>query len=146
MSSFYDEMSPLERILYRSSPRTHEYESLTAEIRRGERKKALDQIQKLWDDCTAAEAVLIYDAFKQYAVGSNGKLIEIDIESVPTEVAEWNKTNTNQFLKLTYLTFFGRISSTMGTLFYMGDGQYRFNSASVTKKQIDQVWKFVPDT
>lgn len=47
MSSFYDEMSPLERILYRSSPRTHEYESLTAEIRRGERKKALDQIQKL---------------------------------------------------------------------------------------------------
>lgn len=34
----------------------------------------------------------------------------------------------------------------MGTLFYMGDGQYRFNFASVTKKQIDQVWKFVPDT
>jgi hypothetical protein len=105
----------------------------------------LDQIQKLWDGCTVEEEIVIYDAFKHYAVGHNGKLVEIDIESVPAEVAEWNKMTTNPFLKSTYLTFFARIGSTMGTLFYMGDGQYRFNSASVTKKQIDQVWKFIPN-
>lgn len=144
MPKFSDEMSPLERILYRSSPRTHEYESLTGKIRRNERKKALEQIQKLYSPCTPEEAVMIYDAFKQYAVGSDGKLVEIDVESVPAEVAEWEKTNTNPFLK--YLTLFGRIGGNMGTLSYQKEGGgYRFNSAYVSKKQIDQVWKFVPN-
>ncbi|TLX16583.1 hypothetical protein [Rhizobium sp. MHM7A] len=144
MPKFSDEMSPLERTLYRSSPRTHEYESLTGKIRRGERKKALEQIQTLWHGCTPEEAVMIYDAFKQYAVGSDGTLVEIDVESVPAEIAEWEKTNTNPFRK--HLIFFGRIGTTMGTLSYQKDGGgYRFNSAYVSKKQIDQVWKFVPN-
>jgi hypothetical protein len=143
MSDFYEDMSPLDRVLYRSSPRTHEYVSLTGKIRRSERKKALEQIHKLYSPCTPEEAVMIYDAFKDYAVGTNGRLVEIDVELVPAEVAEWAKTNTNPFVK--YLTFFGRIGGTMGTLLFDNNmGGYRFNSAVVSKTQIDQVWKFVP--
>lgn len=145
MPKSFDEMSSLERVLYRCSPRTDEYESLTGKIRRGERKKALEQIQTFWHGCTPEEAVLIYDAFKQYAIGSDGTLVEIDVESVPAEIAEWERTNTNPFRK--YLTFFGRIGTTMGTLsFQKGSGDYLFNSAWVSKKKIDQVWKFVPNS
>ena len=120
MSNFYDQMSPLERVLYHSSPRTHEYESLTGKVRRGERKKALEQIQTLWSGCTPDEALMIYDAYKRYAVGSNGTLVEIDVDSVPAEIEEWERNNTNPFLK--HIIFFGRIGSTMGTLFFQTGG------------------------
>jgi hypothetical protein len=144
MSDFYDGMSPLQRILYRSSPRTHEYESLTGKIRRGERKKALEKIQDMYSPCTPEEALLIFDLFKQYALGTDGKLVEIDIETVPNEVAAWKETNKNPFLE--YVIFFGRIGGTLGTLSYdKTHFGYRFNNATVTKKQIDQVWKFVPN-
>ncbi len=143
MHNLQQELSALEEILERGSPRTHEYESLTGKIRRRERKQALEQIKKLYSPCTVEEAVMVYDAFEEYTVGYGGILVEIAIDSVPDEVANWNNINTNPFLK--YLTFFARIGATMGTLSYdKGYGGYRFNSTCVSKKQIDQVWKFLP--
>jgi hypothetical protein len=141
LPDLHQELPALEQILERGSPRTHEYESLTGKIRRRERRQALEQIQKVYSPCNVEEALMVYNAFKEYAVGTSGILVEIDIESVPDEVARWNNVNTNPFLK--YVTFFARIGATMGTLSYdKASGGYRFNSTCVSKKQIDQVWKF----
>ena len=87
MPNLQNEVPALEQILERGSPRTHEYESLTGKIRRRERKQALEQIQKLYSPCTVEEAVTVYNAFKEYAVGTSGTLVEIAIDSVPNEVA-----------------------------------------------------------
>ncbi|MCZ7861529.1 hypothetical protein O9X98_08965 [Agrobacterium salinitolerans] len=126
----------LEKILSRGCPRQEEYESLTGKIRRGEKKKALTQIIKIYE-CNDAEAEIVFAAMKEIAVGRRTELVEIPLAEVP----EFKISFIENPLELVP-QFLGRSGYYVGPLTRDPYG-YTLNGKRARANEIDQVWKVV---
>lgn len=129
----------LEDIIYHGYPRTSDYESISKKIRSGRKSRALKQIVEVFS-CNDPEATTVYDAMKAQAVGQPMQFIEITLDEVTAIPKGWTK---NPLMVIPQ--FMGRSGLYVGSLvFWDEQGAYQLGDKHVSKSEIDQVWKVIP--
>ncbi|MCV9964279.1 hypothetical protein OIU34_20545 [Pararhizobium sp. BT-229] len=131
----------LEDIIYHGYPRTSDYESISKKIRNGRKSNALKQIVEVFS-CNDAEAAIVFGAMKTQVVGQPMQFVEITLGEVTAIPKGWTK---NPLMVIPQ--FMGRSGLYVGPLVFWDEhGEYQLGDKRVSKREIDQVWKVVPQS
>lgn len=131
----------LEDIICHGYPRTSDHESIAKKIRSGRKSNALKQIVEVFS-CNDAEASTVFDAMKVQAVGQPMQFVEITLGEVTPLPKGWTK---NPLMVIPQ--FMGRSGLYVGPLvFWDEQREYQLGDKHVSKSEIDQVWKVIPQS
>jgi hypothetical protein len=117
-----------------------DYESISKKIRSGRKTKALKQIADVFR-CEDDEAKIVFDALKAQATGQPMQFVEITLREVTAMPEGWTRNPL-----MVVPQFMARCGCHVGPLILWRDGDYQIGDRSVSKKDIDQVWKVIPLT